>query len=239
MNLIIDIGNTFIKFALFQEQTLLVKGKGNLSDLSSFLDQNEFNDVIISSVVQGDEVKRLIADYSVESIIELSDKTKIPIVNNYKTPHTLGDDRLANVIGANSLFSDKNSLVIDAGTCIKFDAITHKAEYFGGAISPGLTMRFKALEHFTGKLPLIEPKNEIELIGDSSNNSILSGVVNGTVAEIKGVINLYKLVYENLTVILTGGDATFFDKELKSNIFVEPNLTLIGLNEILLYNTLA
>ncbi len=239
MNLIIDIGNTLIKFALFQEQTLLVKGKGNLSDLESFLDNNVFENVIISSVVDGDDVKKMIASYSVKKMIELSNETKIPIDNKYKTPKTLGDDRLANVIGASSLFPKNNVLVIDAGTCIKFDAITHKAEYFGGAISPGLAMRFKALEHFTGKLPLVEPKNGIELIGNTSDNSILSGVVNGTVAEIEGVINQYRLVYENLTVILTGGDASFFDKELKSNIFVEPNLTLIGLNEILLYNTRA
>lgn len=237
MNLIIDIGNTFIKFALFQEQTLLVKGKGDLSDLELFLDKNEFKNVIISSVVEGNEVRKMIDNYSVKTIIELSNKTKIPVTNNYKTPQTLGDDRLANVNGANSLFLKKNVLVIDAGTCIKFDAVSDKGEYFGGAISPGLTMRFKALEHFTGKLPLVEAKNQIELIGNSSINSILSGVVNGTVTEIEGVINQYKQVYENLTVILTGGDASFFDKELKSNIFVEPNLTLIGLNEILIYNT--
>jgi type III pantothenate kinase len=239
LNLIIDIGNTFIKFALFQEQTLLVKGKGDLSDLKSFLDNNTFENVIISSVVEGNEVKKMIDSYSVKKMIELSNETKIPIDNKYKTPQTLGDDRLANVIGARSLFPKKNVLVIDVGTCIKFDAISSKAQYFGGAISPGLVMRFKALEYFTGKLPLVEPKNGIELIGDSSDNSILSGVVNGTVAEIEGVINQYSQVYENLTVIFTGGDASFFDKELKSNIFVEQNLTLIGLNEILLYNTRA
>ena len=106
----------------------------------------------------------------------------------------------------------------------------------GGSISPGLLMRFKALNEFTSLLPLLEPSSHPKLIGDSTYSAINSGVVNGVVAEIDGLIANYRLVYENLTVILTGGDASFFDKELKSNIFVEPNLTLIGLNEILRHN---
>ena len=169
MNLIIDIGNTLIKFALFKGQTLLFQGKGNLADFKSFLTNKSCKNAIISSVVKGDEVNQLVESHNVEKLIELSHKTKIPVNNTYKTPKTLGDDRLANVIGANSLYPNKNVLVIDAGTCIKFDAISGKGEYFGGAISPGLEMRFKALNHFTGKLPLIEAKNRIKLIGNSSN----------------------------------------------------------------------
>lgn len=237
MNLIIDIGNTLIKFALFQEQTLLFQGKGSIKELEDFMVSHPFDEVIISSVVEGNEVKNLIQKSFNKEILELSYLTKIPITNKYLTPKTLGDDRLANGVAAYSLFPKKNSLVIDAGTCIKFDSISSKGEYFGGGISPGLKMRFKALNHFTGKLPMLNPKNNPTLIGKSSEESIFSGVVNGTVAEIEGITDRYRQVYENLTVILTGGDASFFDKELKSNIFVEPNLTLIGLNEILIYNT--
>ena len=237
MNLIIDIGNTYIKFALFQEQTLLFQDKGELDDLANFIGQNTIKNAIISSVINGSQVNKLLDKYQINNVLELSFKTKLPINNNYKTPNTLGNDRLANVVGANAKFPNKNVLVIDAGTCVKFDVITKDKEYFGGAISLGLAMRFKALNHFTRKLPLVEPQNSIKLVGDTSENSILSGVVNGASFEIEGVIAQYKAVYENLTVILTGGDASFFDTELKSNIFVESNLTLIGLNEILLYNT--
>lgn len=239
MNLIVDIGNTLTKFATFKGQTLLYRGEGDWKVVKEFLLKNSIKNVIVSSVVKESNLTILLNDYDFSSFIELSSTTKVPIVNLYKSPKTLGDDRLANVVGAKSLYPNRNVLVIDAGTCIKFDAITSEGEYFGGAISPGLRMRFKALEHFTGKLPLIEPKHNVELIGDTSENSILSGVVNGSVAEIEAIIAQYKLVYENLTVILTGGDASFFDNELKSNIFVEHNLTLIGLNEILRYNTLA
>lgn len=237
MNLIVDIGNTKIKFALFQGQTLLVKGNGKLTDFANFLKENSFENAIISSVAYDKEVLNLIENYSYKKLIQLSSETYIPIINEYKSPKTLGDDRLANVVGAYVLFPKKNVLTLDVGTCLKFDSVSEKGKYRGGAISPGLWMRLKALNHFTGKLPLVEPKNKIPLMGDTSENSILSGVVNGIVAEMEGIITQYQAIYENLTVILTGGDATFFDTELKSNIFVEPNLTLIGLNEILLYNT--
>ena len=168
-----------------------------------------------------------------------STSTPIPIENLYLTKDTLGVDRLANAVAANSIFPQRNVLVVDCGTCVKYDFVNHKNQYLGGSISPGLQMRFKALNQFTGKLPLLKPEAHPSLIGDSTETAITSGVINGLVAEIKGVIKSYTSIYENLTVILTGGDASFFDKELKSNIFVEPNLTLIGLNEILRYNTTA
>ena len=236
MNLIIDIGNTNIKFALFRGQTLLVNGSGNSADFDLFLKGKKIVNTIISSVSRSEEVEAVLIDKGL-NFIHLSSETKVPVSNNYTTPTTLGDDRLANVIGASVLFPNTNVLTIDCGTCIKFDAITVQKEYKGGAISPGLQMRFKALNHFTNGLPFIEPQKIDFFIGDSSKNSILSGVINGCIQEIEGVITQYNAIYENLTVILTGGDASFFDKELKSNIFVESKLTLIGLNEILLYNS--
>ncbi|MEN8927832.1 MAG: type III pantothenate kinase, partial [Flavobacteriales bacterium] len=234
MNLIIDIGNTKIKFALFQGQTLLVNGSGDSKDFAQFIGGKEIDNTIISSVAISKEVEIVLRRRNLK-YIHLSHKTAIPIANNYATPTSLGDDRLANVVAAAILHPDTNVLTIDCGTCIKFDVINKVGEYHGGAISPGLRMRFQALNHYTNGLPLIETESVDFFIGDSSKKSILSGVVNGTVQEIEGVIAQYHAVYDNLTVILTGGDASFFDKELKSNIFVEQKLTLIGLNEILLY----
>ena len=234
MNLILDIGNTVMKFALFQGQTLLVKGAGDWQDLAQFIEGKVLNGCLVSTVTK-ESLNELTSLVSCD-ITELTYKTSIPIVNSYTTPSTLGNDRLANAVGGQFLRPDENTLVVDCGTCLKFDFVSHQGKYVGGSISPGLLMRFKALNEFTGLLPLLEPSSNPKLIGDSTYSAINSGVVNGAVAEIDGLIANYRLVYENLTVILTGGDASFFDKELKSNIFVEPNLTLIGLNEILRHN---
>lgn len=235
MQLIIDIGNTRIKFALFKEQTFLVKGVGDVKDLKSFCKSEKISKAIISSVAKSDLVEEFLTKNKIP-FIHLTYKTKLPIANKYKTPKTLGDDRLANVVGASKIIPKKNVLTIDCGTCIKFDLITIKSEYFGGAISPGLSMRFKALNTFTNGLPLIDYTEIDYLIGKNTNESILSGVINGCLAEIDGIIAKYTAIYENLTIILTGGDAKYFENELKSNIFAESNLTLIGLNEILLFN---
>jgi type III pantothenate kinase len=234
VNLILDIGNTVMKFALFQGQTLLVKGAGDWQDLAQFIEGKVLNGCLVSTVTN-ESLNELTSLVSCD-VTELTYKTSIPIVNSYTTPSTLGNDRLANAVGGLFLRPDENTLVVDCGTCIKFDFVSHQGKYVGGSISPGLLMRFKALNEFTGLLPLLEPSSNPKLIGDSTYSAINSGVVNGVVAEIDGLIANYRLVYENLTVILTGGDASFFDKELKSNIFVEPNLTLIGLNEILRHN---
>lgn len=235
MQLIIDIGNTRIKFALFKGQTFFVKGAGNVSDFKTFCEGKKISRAIISSVAKSEEIESYLKESKIP-YIHLTHHTKLPIQNKYATPKTLGDDRLANVVGAGVLYQNKNVLTIDCGTCIKFDMLTNNQEYFGGAISPGLTMRFKALNTFTDGLPLIEYKQLDYLIGQSTEQSILSGVVNGCLAEIDGIIRKYSAIYDNLTIILTGGDAKYFENELKSNIFAEPNLTLIGLNEILLFN---
>lgn len=235
MQLIIDIGNTRIKFALFKGQTFFVKGIGNINELKDFCEGKKIKKAIISSVAKSDLIETFLIKNNIP-FFHLTHKTKLPIFNKYATPKTLGDDRLANVVGAKSIYPNQNVLTIDCGTCIKFDLITAKQEYFGGAISPGLVMRFKALNAFTNGLPLITYTKITYLVGNTTNESILSGVINGCIAEIEGITAKYLANYEKLTIILTGGDAKYFDKELKSNIFAEPNLTLIGLNEILLFN---
>jgi type III pantothenate kinase len=170
--------------------------------------------------------------------MELSALTNIPVTNFYKTPDTLGKDRLAGIVAAHSLYVKENVLVIDAGTCITYDLITTKGEYYGGSISPGLNMRFKALHTFTEKLPLVSLLNFEELIGTDTNTSILSGVINGLIAETDAIIERYKELYSALKIIICGGDAQFLVDRLKNSIFAVPELVLIGLNEILDYNEL-
>ncbi len=191
--------------------------------------------IIISSVAS---INETLGNYLQDraSSTFLNSETPLPIINDYLSPETLGNDRIANVVGAKSVFPNHNALVIDLGTCMKFDFITDKGVYKGGAISPGLNMRYKALHQFTDQLPLIEPVDVADLIGNSTINSINSGVFNGMLAEIKGIIYQYKLLSTDLKVILTGGDLRFFSIHLKNDIFAAPYLTLEGLNEILLYN---
>jgi len=168
--------------------------------------------------------------------IELDHQTPLSVHNYYATPQTLGRDRIAAVCGAQTLYPNQNILVIDAGTCITLDAITHNGDYFGGSIHPGITMRFKALNNYTGKLPLVKRQITHDFIGNSTENSILAGVVFATVKEMEGMLGEYKVKYGELIVIITGGDASFFESQMKSKIFAHSNLVLIGLNKILNYN---
>jgi type III pantothenate kinase len=169
-------------------------------------------------------------------LLEFNHNTILPINNSYQTPGTLGKDRIAAVVGASSLFPGEDLLIIDAGTCITFDFINAQKEYFGGAISPGINLRFNCLHNFTGNLPLVHPVAETKLIGDSTESSLLSGVINGIREEVDGIINRYKLSFPKLKVVFTGGDIKYFDKYLKNNIFAVENLVLLGLKDILHYN---
>jgi type III pantothenate kinase len=168
--------------------------------------------------------------------IELDHRTELPIENLYETPETLGKDRLAAAVGANELFPDQNLLIIDAGTAITYDLVSEKNQFVGGNISPGLQMRFNALNHFTGKLPLVSYSNEFQSIGKNTTDAIRAGVQNGILFEIDRTIDLFSRNYQNLQIVMTGGDSIFFDKKLNYSIFVHFNITLIGLNRILEHN---
>jgi len=168
--------------------------------------------------------------------IILDNQTPLPIKNNYQTPETLGKDRLAAVTGAYQLYPGQNVLVIDAGTAVTYDFINHKGEYAGGSISPGLTMRFRALHTFTTRLPLLHAEEISYLTGCNTRESILSGVMNGLRIEIDGIIDQYSILWPSFQVILTGGDAKYFEKILKNSIFASPNLVITGLKLILDYN---
>ena len=151
---------------------------------------------------------------------------------------TIGIDRLCNVAAAKKKFESEHCLVVDIGTCIKFDFISAKHVYLGGSISPGINLRYKALHDYTSKLPLIDIKSNAEMIGDSTNSSIHSGVMNGIMHEIQAMILRYEKDFGQLKILITGGDASHFDFPQKSNIFANKNLTLEGILEIYEINAL-
>lgn len=236
MNIAIDYGNTAAKVGWFEGNTMA----GHRTFLSAdelrlFLGNFSAEYVIISSVSHDAREVATWARYSKQAFI-LDPSLPLPIANRYSTPETLGVDRIAGACGARALFPDMPSLVIDCGTCITFDLVDASGTFLGGGISPGLRMRFKAVHTFTKRLPLVEPVGHPALIGDSTSSCIQSGVVNGLVAEIDGIVAQYQLRFPGLRVILTGGDARFFENQLKASIFAVPELVLSGLNSILIHN---
>ena len=168
--------------------------------------------------------------------IQLLSSTRLPVKVRYATPETLGVDRLAAVCGALQLFPGQPCLVIDVGTCINYEVLDGDAVYWGGIISPGVNMRFKAMHTFTARLPLIEPVDGTPLIGNSTQTCMQSGVMNGILEEIRGITSQLRLKYPSIRVILCGGDASLFENQLKDSIFAAPELVLRGLNRILNHN---
>lgn len=196
----------------------------------------QMTQAILSSVKPVDDEILHFLSGNFDLFIELDHQTELPIENLYETPETLGKDRLAAAVGANELFPNQNLLIIDAGTAITYDLVSEKNEFIGGNISPGLQMRFKALNHFTGKLPLVSYSDEFQDIGRNTIDAIRAGVQNGILYEIAQTIELFNKNYQNLQIVMTGGDSIFFDKKLNYSIFVHFNITLIGLNRILEHN---
>jgi|TARA_B110001450_G_C17524431_1_gene441944 type III pantothenate kinase len=241
MNLIIDIGNTRAKLAVYEVDNLIVKQTVLKKDLFKTTEKiikkyTKIKKGIISSVgifsqSEEEELKKII------KLVDVSPNMVLPFKNLYNTPKTLGSDRIALIAAAAKQFHSKNTLIIDAGTCITFDFLNSQNEYLGGAISLGLSSRYKALNELTAKLPLLKAEDYNCLIGNSTINSIHSGVINGLVNEIDGNILEYNKNFEDLTVILTGGDTNFLSKRLKSSIFANSNFLLEGLNHLLQINS--
>ncbi|MCK5171120.1 MAG: type III pantothenate kinase [Bacteroidales bacterium] len=239
MNLTIDIGNTRNKFAIFDKNEIVdvITDELSVSVTQNILTKySNIENAILSTVKNIDSSIKSHLSSSLNYFMELDEKSKIPVENFYKTKNTLGKDRLAAVIGANNIYPDTSVLVIDMGTAITFDLLNKNNQYLGGTISPGLKMRFKALNHFTDKLPLLNKNENYNIIADNTSDAIISGVQNGIIFEVDGYINSLKNKYDDLKIILTGGDAIFFDKKLKNTIFVNLNLNNIGLNRILEHN---
>ena len=240
MNLIIDIGNSLTKVYLFDSgkavETFVID-KTIIPQIHQLLSNfNSIRSAIISSTRDYEPELSGLLNQLPDGWFELTSITELPIVNKYRTPETSGKDRLAAVVGAQSLFPGRNVLVIDAGTAITYDIVNEQDEYHGGSISPGLMMRFRALHQFTGRLPLLKPRDKYEFPGKSTEEAIISGVEQGMLFEIEAYIAHFKKNYKNLEVIFTGGDANFFDSNLKNSFFVCSNLVAIGLNRILDYN---
>lgn len=236
MNIVVDSGNTFSKIGWFEGEKLI-----------RYTTHLEFPELIrkvraelpeylfFSSVGKTLEEFQEVLGESVQ-VTGLTPETPLPITRHYDTPQTLGADRIAAAAGANYLFPNEDLVVIDMGTCITYDLIDRNAVFEGGLISPGVRMRFNAMHTFTKRLPLFEPEKEPDLIGKSTRQAMQSGVMNGTLAEIEGIIERYRHNYPTLRVVLCGGDAAFFESSLKPPIFAVPELVLIGLNRILTYN---
>jgi len=239
MNLVIDIGNTQIKVAVFDHTSLVYQDNIDavkiVSVLKNLAEKYAISDVILSHVAKID-AEDLNQMKSIFKILVLNHKTKLPFINKYLTPSTLGVDRLALVAGAVNKFPTENVLVIDAGSCITYDFVNSRSEYFGGSISPGIEMRYKSVNSFTANLPLLDKTDDLPDIGNSTDNAIHRGILNGVIQEIDGVIQQYKDINRKLTVVLTGGDTIFLAKNIKSSIFAIPNFLLEGLNSILIHN---
>lgn len=238
--IMIDVGNTSIKTILFCEGqfTEFNRFKSD-TEFLSYIDQKDLSSTtsIISSVRSKSKTQTIAK--ILETPLILNAKTPIPITNSYYTPNTLGYDRLTNSIAAFSISPKENNLIIDAGTCLKFDFINYMNQYQGGSISLGFSMRYNALHNFTDNLPLLENEVTNQLLGRDTKSSMVSGIYQGMLGEIKQFIKNYEAKYSNLNIFLTGGDLSYFENEelsQKNSIFADPLLTLKGLKVILDYN---
>jgi type III pantothenate kinase len=189
--------------------------------------------VVISSVVSDELSEKLL---TLTNGFVCSPQSNVPILNAYKTPSTLGMDRLCNAVAAASRMTTQYAVVIDIGTCVKIDVLGKKEGYIGGSIAPGVDLRYKSMHVFTEKLPLLSNKTSVDLVGNSTETSMRSGVMNGIQLEIEGFIHRYESQFSSLTFFMTGGDAAYFDIQAKNDIFAVENLTLQGLFEIYKHN---
>lgn len=240
-NLVIDIGNTNSKLAVFNNKELVhyerLKGL-DPNSLAPLIEKYQIKNATVSSV---NKDSKELGDFLQQSVNYIPFTTQIAagIKNYYQSLDTLGLDRWAKVIAAKCLYQNSNCLMIDAGTCITYDVLTNDATYFGGSISLGINMRFEALNHYTGRLPLVKWSNEDDVPqGTNTENAIKNGVLQGAINEIEGFIALESKKYKDLKIIITGGDADFLNKQLKNSIFAtqiihEPYLVLKGLNEVI------
>jgi type III pantothenate kinase len=240
VNLIIDIGNTNAKLLAYSNGKPVeeVRSEGNtLEQLVLFCRKYRFDKGIYSSVINlSVESESIIKKLPFEVINLQSGITPVPIKNMYASPQTLGSDRLAAVVGANFKYPDRDILIIDIGTCITYDFINARGEYLGGNISPGPSMRLKALNRFTDRLPLISRHGDIPEVGNNTETAIRSGVMMGVEYEIEGYIKRFRNIYPQLLVYLTGGVQLNLHISEKSSIFADKFIVPDGLNRILEYN---
>ncbi|WP_418264076.1 type III pantothenate kinase [Flavobacterium faecale] len=239
MILTIDVGNTRIKGAVFEVDTLLEQFVFEKIELEKKIKiilekYKKCQFLVVASV--GDVEKQVFLAFEKDIKVHfVSHSDVFPFVNKYETPKTLGIDRMVLAAGAVLKYPKQNRLVIDAGTCVTYDFIDENDNYLGGAISPGIQLRYKALNGYTSKLPLLVAQQPQSFVGSSTKESIHSGVVNGLVYEINGFIEEYQGINPNFIIILTGGDTVFLAKRLKNTIFANSNFLLESLNQTFQY----
>jgi type III pantothenate kinase len=240
VNLTIDIGNTRAKTGVFKDGRLLRAEVWETWSFSDFLDyaaNHSVQNVILSTVAHAfsaEEAQEIASQYR---YMELKATTLLPIENHYRSPNTLGKDRIAAVVGAHYLYGGSACLVVDAGTCITYDFLNAKGGYVGGNIAPGLRMRLRAMHEFTARLPLATPaETKTDWIGDDTLTALQNGAQTGISLELEGYMRWGSERFGQLKAVLTGGDANFLAKNMKSKIFVHHHLVLVGLNQILDYN---
>ena len=240
LNLCIDWGNTSVKAAIFDNDTLqqqfTFSEEAALEKVSGMLSTYQPVKAIFCSVAHHNEELVTLIKSKIKTMVKLDGYTRLPINNAYLSADTLGPDRLALVAGAHMLHPDKNNLVISLGTCITYNLVQKNKTFRGGAISPGMHMRLKAMHTFTDRLPEVGINGDLILLGYDTETCMRSGAIFGTAAEIDGMIKDYEQQYPDFNAILTGGDAAFFASKIKSKIFADPDLLLKGLNLILNYN---
>lgn len=237
-NICIDIGNTQSKIGIFENSemidTILVD---SITEdlLHTLFKKYQVKNSIVSNV--NNSASKIIEILkSKTNYINFNNLTKVPFLNLYRTPETLGLDRIALVSAATNLETPNNVLVVSLGTCVTFEFLNRKLEYLGGAISPGLLMRLKAMNEFTAKLPLLDFDAPTDFNGNTTNKCMQSGAFYGIIGEIKERISLYENKFGNTDLVLSGGDCFLFEKHLKNALFAHPYLTLFGLNKIINYN---
>jgi len=237
-SLVIDIGNTNIKAGVFYGeifQEVIFFEKNETERLGNIIQKHHITQSILSNVGPASiELENFLLSQT--KFLKLDHHTKLPFRSHYKTPKTLGMDRVSAVAGSLHFFKDINCLIIDAGTCITYDFITSEEIYMGGAIAPGMQMRLSAMNHFTERLPNLSFFVLDDFVGNTTESSMMSGAFYGIVNEINETINRYEQRYGALQVITCGGDAILFDKHIKRSIFAAPYLVLYGLNKILSFN---
>ncbi len=244
MNLVIDWGNSSLKLGWFDGETLVHTGHTDTPDtLPGLLAHRPASHVIVSSTNRpADELRNQLNAIGGVDWLTLDGTTPVPIRKHYDTPHTLGADRVAAAVGATARFPQRNCLVLDMGTCLTADFVEagfepDGATFQGGLIAPGLVMRFRAMHTFTERLPLVTVGEEWpDLASRNTREAMRSGVMNGLLFELNGIIDSYRNRYAELAVLLCGGDAPLFESRLKPTIFAVPELVLVGLNRILTYN---
>ena len=240
MNLVIDIGNSKVKFFLFENNKTIHKEICDNTDFTKTLDsisnRNKIKNVITSSVSSNHD-QYIIESLNNSKYISLSnDNLLIPFKNNYKTKNSLGQDRIALVSSAIYHYPNQDNLIIDLGTCITYDFVDSNKTYHGGAISPGFQLRYSSLNTHTSNLPLLEFEETENLIGSTTDESIHSGIYNGVIAEVNNYIDLLKKEYPNLNVIIVGGFSKFLLNRIKNAIFADQDFLAQGLNYIINYN---